>query len=106
MASDNVIADLESAEVLPLETGSPEAIEHSRQRVNEVVDRLVDRYSSGDGRPWIVGFSGGRTRHCCSTVSTQPCNEQPHAAGRVPCGCSPRTRSWSHLRCFRSSDKI
>lgn len=60
MASDNVIADLESAEVPPLETGSSEAIEHSRQRVNEVVDRLVDRYSSGDGRPWIVGFSGGK----------------------------------------------
>ncbi len=59
MGTDAVIVDLEAMDV-PLETGSREAIENSRRRVNIIIERLVERYGSGDGRPWIVGFSGGK----------------------------------------------
>ncbi len=55
-----LVGDLQVAEPPEFETGTPEAIAHTKQRVEEVVERLHERYTSGDDRPWIVGFSGGK----------------------------------------------
>jgi DNA sulfur modification protein DndC len=59
MELDDVQAEIETFDV-PLETGSPEAIENTRRRVNKIIDMMADRYGAGDGRPWILGFSGGK----------------------------------------------
>lgn len=66
----------------PLETGSPEAIEFTHKRVGAVIAKLAERYSASDGRPWIVGFSGGKDStlllHCVyqAVLDTAPRRRQ------------------------------
>jgi DNA sulfur modification protein DndC len=54
------VEKMETVESQPLETGSEEAIARTQARVEDIIARLVERYTATDGRPWIIGFSGGK----------------------------------------------